>query len=142
MEVTNSGMNLKEMLAAGNDPRDLMKEFQNQLMAAENELKEEKVKEAKLHAIARNKVVNAMYEYLEILGLFGGVDETESKELKNTIYTALRECEIEFQPLIKPVGAVGSKSKGEKDRDVVPNNGKDYDDETIDQVLKNFLRSL
>ena len=131
--------NIKERLAAGESVEDLMKEMQNQVIAAARELENEKKVNDALDE-ARAELVQAIVKYVDTMGL---IPATEiSDENVKALEEILKECEEEFKvytPVIKAMmdAEKAKENRGKRSIVVGGKPSEDYDD-----VLKDFLRSL
>lgn len=128
--------NIKERLAAGESVEDLMKEMQNQVIAAARELENEKKVNDALDE-ARTELIQAIVKYLDTMGLLPAA-EISDEDVK-ALEEILKECEEEFKvytPVIKAI-MDAEKAKTKADQDKVKFNRA-----TEDIILKDFLKSL
>ena len=128
--------NIKERLAAGESVEDLMKEMQNQVIAAARELESEKKVNDALDE-ARAELVQAIVKYVDTMGLIPAT-EISDEDVK-VLEEILKECEEEFKvytPVIKAM-MDAEKAKTKVDQDKVKFNRA-----AEDIILRDFLKSL
>ena len=128
--------NIKERLAAGESVEDLMKEMQNQVIAAARELESEKKVNDALDE-ARAELVQAIVKYVDTMGLIPATEISDG-DVK-VLEEILKECEEEFKvytPVIKAM-VDAEKAKTKADQDKVKFNRA-----AEDIILRDFLKSL
>ena len=128
--------NIKERLAAGESVEDLMKEMQNQVIAAARELENEKKVNDALDE-ARVELVQAIVKYVDTMGLIPAT-EISDEDVK-VLEEILKECEEEFKVYTPVVKAMmdAEKAKTKVDQDKVKFNRA-----AEDIILRDFLKSL
>lgn len=140
MEIKSEGKSIKEMLAAGVDPACMIKDLQNQILAAQKELRQEQEQEKKKKDeerrlavdIAKKKVLYALKDFAVAIG-FISEDDEKIKEFIKTGEKVLDDIEREYS-------AIGSAIDYFKKSRV--NKTKERDERSIEEVLDQFLRGL
>lgn len=127
--------NIKERLAAGESVEDLMKEMQNQVIAAARELETEQKANEKVDT-TRDTMVHAIIDYVIALGVAprDAITEEDVEELTQLFKESERELEA-YGNIAKALAGMNKDKEDKKVRKVVL--GK-----SDDEVLRNFLRSL
>ena len=126
--------NIKERLAAGESVEDLMKEMQNQVIAAKRELdKEKKVNDALDEA--RAKLIQAIVNYLDTMGLIPAAEISD--EDIEALEEILKECEEEFKVYTPVIKAMMDAEKAKENKSKVK-----FSKPTEDAILRDFLKSL
>lgn len=137
--------NIKERLAAGESVEDLMKEIQNQIIAAKRELDKEKEVNDALDE-ARAEFIQAIIKYVDAMGLISAakISDEDVEALEEILKEILKECEEEFKMYTPVIKAMMDAEKAKENRGkrsiVIGGGGKPSED--YDAILKDFLRSL
>lgn len=131
--------NIKERLAAGESVEDLMKEMQNQVIAAKRELdkekksEEQKKKEQKIEQ-TRTLLIQATLNYLDAVGVVP--KDMVTKEYVDTLKDVFKEIEAEMAAAAPILEVLKNVEKNKKER--TPGFSK----ATEDIILRDFLKSL
>lgn len=126
--MADKSMNVKEMIQAGIDPEDLMKQLQKEIKMAQDEIAEEKksVKAASDDEIAeaRSAVIESCIDYLTLIGVLDEeVSDSDIEELEEVLVKVEKEME-KVKPLFSAL------------KDLEKNVDND------DVIIKAFLKSL
>lgn len=126
--MADKSMNVKEMIQAGIDPEDLMKQLQKEIKMAQGEIAEEKksVKAASDDEIAeaRSAVIESCIDYLTLIGVLDEeVSDSDIEELEEVLVKVEKEME-KVKPLFSAL------------KDLEKNVDND------DVIIKAFLKSL
>ena len=123
-----TSMNVKEMIEAGINPEDLMKQLQNEIKMAQDEIAAEKKVTKKPSndeiAEARSAVIESCIDYLTLIGV---LEEEVSDEDIEELEEVLVEVEKEMEK-VKPLFAALKDLEKSVDND--------------DVIIKAFLKSL
>jgi len=125
--MADKSMNVKEMIEAGINPEDLMKQLQYEIKMAQDEIAEEK-KVAKAAsddeiAEARSAVIESYIDYLTLIGVLEEeVSDSDIEELEEVLVEVEKEMEK-----VKPLFAALKDLEKNVDNDV---------------IIKAFLKSL
>lgn len=143
MEIKSERKSIKEMLEAGADPKQMLADMQNQILAAQKEIQEEEDKKAARAIeqknasvrVARQKVVYAMRDYMAAIGIVE--DKEDGEEFMELINQAFSEMEKQFMglaELLKTAKKIKDDPECEKKRNT--------EDVNVDAILKSFLKTL
>ena len=123
-----TSMNVKEMIEAGINPEDLMKQLQNEIKMAQDEIAAEKKVTKKPSndeiAEARSAIIESCIDYLTLIGV---LEEEVSDEDIEELEEVLVEVEKEMEK-VKPLFAALKDLEKSVDND--------------DVIIKAFLKSL
>ena len=131
--------NFKERLAAGETVEDLMKEMQNQIVAAARELdtekknEKQKKKEQKIEQ-TRALLIQAILNYLDAVGVVPM--DTVTKEEVDTLRDMFKEMEAEIVAIAPILENLRNAEKDKKEKKF------GFSKATEDIILKDFLKSL
>lgn len=118
---------LKDMLKSGMSPDELMERFTKQLAADMAAVEQENMNEEL--DVAREDMVEAIFDYGEILGI---VPSGNVGEMKQVFIEAIKEAEREIKS-VKPLLDIAHAKKCD---------GKKRSDRSSDDIIGEFLKSL
>ena len=130
MEKMNS---VKDMLASGMDPNELIKNLKDEINAAINELNaESESKKASALNTARGEAAQAFYNYLIALGVISEevIDVAEIAEILKAMEDEVKAFATEFG--IKPKSR-GKRTEVLKRKEITPED---------EDIIRDFLKSL
>lgn len=133
--------NIKARLAAGESVENLMKEMQDQVVAAAREVEVEKNRNTEVED-AREELVVSLINYLIALG-FINEEEVDDNDV-DALCEVMKECETELTAYVPVVRAMidAEKAKAEKQNKTEPMFCARSTKMSEDDIIKNFLKNL